>query len=207
MCLIFLRILRLVLWNWEVFPIYPSVIHLNRSMKVRLILMVVIFIYFPLFSQDITNENLINEVIEFAIQHFDEDLDISVLHDELVNMLSNPVNLNYAGPDELNQLFFLTEFQKASILQYRQDNGKFLSTFELQLVYGFDEELVQLMIPFIEIGVKNELNIREIKEPMKSGRHELLIREQRVLEDQEGFAEVEDSLVSRNPNSKYLGNP
>ena len=69
-----------------------------------------------------------------------------------MNRIRHPLDINTAGREELEELHLLTDFQIASLLEYRNRSGYILSRAELQLVNGFDEASVSLIAPLITFG-------------------------------------------------------
>lgn len=70
-------------------------------------------------------------------------------------LLGRPLEINRAGVRELEELYILTDFQIASIMEYRKQSGDILSATELQLLNGFDKRTVELLTPFIAFGKGN----------------------------------------------------
>ena len=66
--------------------------------------------------------------------------------------IMHPLNINSVGREELEELHLLTDFQIASLLEYRNRSGYILSRAELQLVNGFDAASVSLIAPLITFG-------------------------------------------------------
>ena len=66
--------------------------------------------------------------------------------------IRHPLDINTAGREELEELHLLTDFQIASLLEYRNRSGYILSRAELQLVNGFDAASVSLIAPLITFG-------------------------------------------------------
>jgi len=83
-------------------------------------------------------------------QH-DGNIDLTILQEEFAQLAANPVLVNYASFEELARIRLLSDFQIQSLIDYIHKNGPLLSTYELQFVYGFDEELVRLILPFIDL--------------------------------------------------------
>ncbi|PRZ01265.1 helix-hairpin-helix protein [Marinilabilia salmonicolor] len=78
--------------------------------------------------------------------------DLSFLIEQLTDLATNPINLNVAGREELEQIFFLTDIQVENILFKRYVNGPFLTIYELQAVEGLPVEVIQKMEPLIYLG-------------------------------------------------------
>lgn len=65
------------------------------------------------------------------------------------NLYVNPLKINRATKEDLEQLGILTDFQIASLLEYLGNSGYIYSSVELQLINGFNEHTVNLLRPFI----------------------------------------------------------
>jgi hypothetical protein len=73
------------------------------------------------------------------------------LVEQLTELSEDPVVLNSATENEISRLFFLTDFQIKSLVDYIHSSGKILSVFEIVNIPGFDRETVEMMIPFISL--------------------------------------------------------
>lgn len=67
-------------------------------------------------------------------------------------LLSRPLDINRASVEELENLMLLTDFQIASLVEYRNRSGYILSAAELKLVNGFYSGVVEVLSPFIVFG-------------------------------------------------------
>lgn len=176
-------------------------------------LTLLIFAFLPglLFAQQpdtLSSEN--NEPLENRIEYLseqtDSEIDFSEWTDELRLLAARPVNLNSTTEDELRRLFFLNDQQIANLLEYRQKYGKFASIYEIQVVDGFNEPLIQQMLPYITLS-DPVVETFSLKRALKYGSADLMLRYQRVIEQQQGFAEVDDSTRHQSPNKYFLGSP
>lgn len=135
----------------------------------------------------------------------DEQKDLTILYDDLEYFITHPLAINHANRDELEQIPFLTDFQIQSLLEYREVYGKIMSVHELQYIHGFNKELLEKISPFITTKDKNEKNENHIKNFFKYGNHKLLLRGERILEKQEGYAALEH--IDDPDYSGYIGKP
>ncbi len=71
--------------------------------------------------------------------------------ERLSELSENPVILNSASESEISRLFFLSDFQIKSLIDYVHSTGKILSVFEIAGIPGFDRQSVEMMIPFITL--------------------------------------------------------
>ena len=163
----------------------------------------------PAFAQvpgELKKENLMEQKIEAIAENAEEsEIDYTLIFDELLYFIENPINLDRTNKEQLEQLHILNEFQINNLLQHIEKNGKLLNIYELQTIEGFDQETISQILPYIKVSSDPEqLNI-SFKEMMKNGQHQFIVRHQQVLEDQKGYLPIEDSLIAANPNSRYLG--
>ena len=131
--------------------------------------------------------------------------DFADLLDNLGYFRENPLNLNQAGREELEKLIFLTDFQIQSLLDYRKEHGPLLSLYELQLVIGFDSATVASLLPFVRAGELMTDNHLYLSNIMSKGVHELIVKEQRILQTPEGYREIPDSVAPEEAGSRYPG--
>jgi hypothetical protein len=149
----------------------------------------------------------LDEVIEALAEQTDAELDYTEFVERLYEIANDPINLNTATEEELQDLIFLTDFQIYNLLNYRKAVTQVYSIYELQYVYGFDEELTRLIIPFVFIGepTKEKTNWGNV---FKYARHDVFLRYERVLEKQAGYDEIPDSILLIEPDkSRFLGSP
>ena len=67
-------------------------------------------------------------------------------------LLENPLDINRAGREELEELHVLSDFQIESILEYRRVSGNIISAAELSLLHGFNGTIAGILAPFIAFG-------------------------------------------------------
>ena len=152
-------------------------------------------------------EQELRDMIETIAENRDAELDYTELIEDLQYFLQHPLNLNFATHEELEKLIFLNEIQIFHILAYRENYGYFNTIYELQAVDGMDEAAIRSILPFVEVSpVEPKLNLTP-RNIFKWGRHAILGRYQRILQEKDGYVPIEDSLWEQNPNSHYLGGP
>lgn len=149
-------------------------------------------------------QRIIEERIEYIAQDLEaESSDFTTLFDNLDALLDDPIDLNSADLDELQSSLLFNEIQIAGIMAHRKKYGKFLAIYELKYVHGFNPSNIQFALPFVTVGTKERASTFKAKWLLK-GRHSILIRHQRVLEESIAFSDP-DSISSA--NSRYLGDP
>ncbi len=143
----------------------------------------------------------------FALQ--DEDLDYESLYESIFQYYRQPLNLNRVTPEELRLLYILSEKQIAQFFAHREKYGKFLSVYELQAVEGFDLETIRQLLPFVNViksGLESD-NVSLWQRIRREDNHYLLIRHDRILEQQRGYQPRADGSpppYAGDPNRLYV---
>jgi hypothetical protein len=150
---------------------------------------------------------VIEDLIENIASSTDIELDYTTLFEDLNYYINNPLNLNSATTEDLENLQILNDFQIKSLLDYVKTNGEMLSIFELQLVFGFSQQDIDLILPFVTVSKTDQKQKFKLKNAIQYGNNQLFIRAQQVLEEQKGYSSITDSALAENPNSRYLGSP
>ncbi len=141
-----------------------------------------------------TQEELENR----AENNEEEDLQDDSYLLQLEYFLKNPLDLNTAPEEELQQLRLLNAFQISSLLQYRKLAGKLINIFELQAVPGWDVFTINKVLPYITLS--NAVTIRQnLGVRFREGTHSILTRISRVFERSKGY--------DTNLPTHYLGDP
>lgn len=78
--------------------------------------------------------------------------------EKLYELAENPVQLNSSGENELSRLFFLTDFQVKALADYVHSSGRVNSVYEIMTIPGFDKETAEMIIPFISLESRINLN-------------------------------------------------
>lgn len=144
--------------------------------------------------------------IENIATQTDGDLDYSDLLQELDYYTRHKINLNTAKAEDLQNLYMLNEVQISNLITHIQKNGKLLSVYELQAVDGFDVATINAILPYVRVSNEGATRFN-FRDALQYSDHDLFIRYQRVLEQQEGYSPISDSALALSPNSRYLGSP
>jgi hypothetical protein len=140
----------------------------------------------PLLAQDYPKKDVDLEVLADEIFGFqDLDLNYQELYENMALLLANKINLNTASAEELRFLNLLTEQQVQSLLEYRAENGKLLSVYELQAVPGFDPPTINKIVSFVKVEDAESGTL--LKRILSEENNYLLVRYDRTLETKEGF--------------------
>jgi hypothetical protein len=158
-------------------------------------------------SIDPRTDNFIERKIETLAENSSEEIDFTTVFENLTFFRDNPLDLNFATQEELQQLFILSDFQIAALLKYREQFGKFLSMYEVQAVPGFDLPTIYMILPFVKVERNlNRLNI-SVRDIFKYANQEAVFRVSQNIEQQRGFADIDSAELAENPNSRFLGSP
>ncbi|GAB4031280.1 ComEA family DNA-binding protein [Spirosoma gilvum] len=129
-----------------------------------------------------------------------EGIDYQAVYDALTQLYANPIDLNTATRDELAATYLLSERQLTSLANYRAEFGDLLSIYELQVVPDFDLPTIRRLLPFVDIaGTRGLLGAL----PTPTDNY-LIVRYERVLEEQKGFSEATPDKKGNLP-TRYLG--
>ncbi len=167
-----------------------------------------IFFSISSFAQDENTKKLVLEdLIENIASSTDAELDYTTIFEDLNYFLNNPLNLNSATIEELEKLQILSDFQIKSLLDYIKQNGEMLSIYELQLVFGFTQQDIDLLIPFVTTSKSEQKQTFNLKNALRYSNNQVFIRAQQIIEQQQGYAPISDSALVLKPDSRYLGSP
>ena len=154
-----------------------------------------------------TDETEIKDKIENIAESTEANLDYTDLIGDLKYLHEHPINLNYAEEEDLRKLIFLNNIQIFNLLAYRETYGSLITIYELQSIEGYDSETIQKILPYVYVSKEKPKRTVSLKGLTKYGRNEIILRYQRVLQQQEGYTSINDSDLYENPNKRYLGSP
>jgi len=148
--------------------------------------------------------DILAERIEDLFSANDEDaqIDMSEIIDAIENLRQNPVHINSADPEELARLFFLDEIKIRKIIAYTMTYGSIKSTNELYGIEGITVAEADVIVPFITLETMTAVRKTTVKEIFTNGKHQIIGRYQRVLQEQRGY--MDDSIAK---TMKYAGSP
>ena len=151
--------------------------------------------------------NLLIEQVERLAEDGDEDADFEDLLENYIFFSENPVNINSTEVMRLVELHLLSVFQYEELQKYRRFYGDFLFLDELEMVEGFDEQTLAIIRPVVCIEKDQSKDKVTLNKMARYGKHQLVGRYEQVLEQQQGYAPIDDSALLAKPNSRYLGSP
>lgn len=185
-------------------------------MRKALFIIVSIFV-FPLLSvaQIVENDSryeqlskMLTEQIERLAEDGDEDIDFEELINDYIFVSENPVNINDDNDiGRLAELRIIDPIQIENIKNYRYRYGDFVILDEISMIDGIDERTAALLLPLVYIK-KEESNDKITARKMRLyGKHQITALYGQVLEKQQGYQDVNDSVLLDRNNSRYLGSP
>ena len=149
-----------------------------------------------------------NQNLEILSEQLElEDADYTNLIETYAYYSKNPINLNSAKKEELADLQILNDIQIGNLLSHIEKNGKLFTIFELQGIEGFDLMTIKKILPYVKVSDEFSSSHFTLKEVIKKGKHDLINRYQRILEQQKGYESRSDSLLRAKPGSYYVGSP
>ena len=158
---------------------------MKTTQLLRLISIINSLFIIPACSAQNPSENLIEEVLEDLSVNNDINNSVNSLNwenelEELSNRLQEPVNLNSATREQLEQFPFLSDIQIEHLLAYIYIHGQMETIYELQLVEELDRQTIQYLLPFVCIkDINNEPAFRwktMLKDAGRYGKNEVLTR-------------------------------
>ncbi len=153
-----------------------------------------------------TDPGVIEDLIEDIAQQNEAEADYNQIADDLYYYLEHPLNLNEANTDDLEKLWLLNDFQVKSLLDYIHKNGGMTSLYELQLVEGLNYNTIRQLLPFVSLAPIQQQKKVSLKKQLDFGNNTLISRVSSVVEQQNGYYPVSDSIRQASPNNYYLGN-
>lgn len=130
----------------------------------------------PLCAQDDVSLFLFEQNLEqLAMER--EETDWQDELEELSRRFQEPLNLNAATRDDLEQFPFLSAVQIENLLAYVYIHGPMQTLTELQLVEDMDKRTIGLLLPFVCVQpLEKEVYGPAFKDILKYGRHEVQTR-------------------------------
>lgn len=143
-----------------------------------------------------TNEKVdLQDLFESLSEELPEDTDLSELTEKWHYYLEHPIDLNKTDGRELTELQFLDPLLIEQLLEHRTISGNFINVLELQSIDGFNERMINLLLPFIRIGAESPFETLKVKK----FKQEFTLRYARILEKAKGYR------IADTTRSRYLG--
>lgn len=131
----------------------------------------------PVLEAQNTTESLIEENLEQLSMEDETEHNWEDELQELSRRLEEPVNINTATKQQLEQFPFLSDLQIENILAYLYIHEQMQTLYELQLIKEMDKRTIDLLLPFICLKTVDEKKrFPALKTLLKYGKHEALAR-------------------------------
>ena len=168
----------------------------------------IFFIFLAVSASGQTKSEVIQQRMEFIAEEFEtEEISLEDVFDNLSNYYDNPLNLNSASKEELEQLLLLSDIQINELLVYREKIGSLKTIYELLEFQFWSNQTVENILPFVKISKldeeKKKVTLSEMLKDMKS---EAMFRWIRGIEEKAAYADVTDEEREQS-NSYYWGSP
>lgn len=144
---------------------------------------------------------ILERLTELTIEDLGEDFDLSDLADRLYYYQQHPIDLNRTDGRDLRELQFVPQLFIDNLLDHRRRSGAFVAIQELQAIDGLDAELLRLLLPYVTVREKSPLADVSMRELLRKGSHELMLRYGRTMQQRQGYRVTDTS------RSRYLGSP
>ena len=126
--------------------------------------------------EDIFEDLSVNNSVDNAVNEPNWENEL----EELSVRLHEPVDLNRATRQQLEQFPFLSDIQIEHLLAYIYVHGQMKTLYELQLIEDMDRQTIQYLLPFVCIkAINNESSFRwktMLKDAGRYGKNEVLTR-------------------------------
>ena len=147
-------------------------------------------------------DQMIADIFEQYTAEGNENIDFEFFYEKLHELALNPLNLNVATKQQMDDLLFLSDMQIENTIQYIYSYGPLNTIYELQLIDGLDMTDIRNMLPFVCVGQRNTTVSKIYKADLwRYGRHTLLYRLDRGVEIKAGYS------IGNEGTTAYLGSP
>ncbi len=141
-----------------------------------------------IYAQNPVIENILEEL---AGDSELEDADYSSFVADLTFYMQNPINLNNATTEQLENLRFLTLQQINNLQKYIAKTGGMKTIYELQLIDGFNLIVIKKMLPFVTLSPIEEAEKLNINRVLKYGKHKIIGESGCILQNSRAYNKVE----------------
>ena len=104
-----------------------------------------------------------------------------------------------------DSMVLMSHSGSVSFLSDSTKNGKMITIFELQGIDGFDLVTIKQILPYVKVVDQFSSSTFSLNEMFKQGKHEIVLRYQRILEHQSGFNSRSTEELQNSPSKYYLG--
>lgn len=158
-------------------------------MKPAVILILSSLLITDSFSQELPKKEIdLQRLSDDLLGFQDVDADYEDIYENLVQILSSPYDLNKVSREELKLLHILTDHQIQNFIDYRNEQGRLLDVYELQVIPEFDLPVISKLIPFVKvIDPLNAVNRSLLHRIFSENNSYFITRYERTIETKKGF--------------------
>jgi len=124
-------------------------------------------------------------------------------YDLLSDLTPHSIDLNGDQVEILVELQMLTPIHLRALAVYREVNGDLISVYELQAIPHFDIRTIREVFPYISVNLNSSETHLSLREKIKRGSSELMLRWGRILESQPAYHPA-SSITQFNGNNSRL---
>lgn len=129
--------------------------------------------------------------------------------ERLFELYGNPMDINTARKEDLEELPFLSEEQVEGILKYREKNGRMESLGELMFVKELGKKEREMLRLFVRVEEKSswsdDRRSPSLSEMLKWSKHEVVWRTDMPFYEKEGYKSAPAEVLEKSPNKVYRG--
>ena len=124
---------------------------MKNTWLLRLSIVINFLLIIPVNNAQNSSMSFLDDVMEDISVNNDEEEELNWenIIEELSERIQQPVNLNSATKEQLEQFPFLNDIQIENLLAYVYINGQMQTIYELQLVEEMDWETIHYLLPFV----------------------------------------------------------
>ena len=156
-------------------------------------------------AQQKTYDEALESLLEDIFTPQNGDIDYEDQYEILSQWYAQPINLNEATAEDLQQLYVLSERQINNLLRQRELYGDFLTLNELLYIPAWDRAVIFKILPFVVAKPKPE-KLPTWQERLADADQLCIVRHETTLERKAGYLRA-DTLTDDNGLSYYPGSP
>ena len=157
------------------------------------------------YAQQKNYDQGVEMLLEEIVTPQNEEVDYATQYELLSQWYVQPLNLNEATTEELQQLYVLSERQISNLLQQRVLYGDFMTLNELLYIPAWDQATIFRIMPFVTTAPVPE-QLPTWSERLAAADHLFMIRHETTLEPKEGYIRA-DTMKQDQALSHYAGSP
>ncbi len=153
----------------------------------------------------LAQDNTLQNIETQAVQEDIELIENNSIQEDLEHLKKHPLSLNRAKREDLLQLPGMNDILISNLHRHIAKCGPLHTIYELQVIDGFQLQLIQQILPYIYVNEENESN--PLTATIKENKQQLAIISQRKLEQAQGFRKYTAEELSKSPGKYYIGDP